>query len=133
MNNLCAYLRSGVLQNGYEIGKAVVSDLPSPQSLHCLDIECFKSNKCITLHKLPGDLPLPGTALIGDASVQMRQITLCTVSVVRSLLFAREYAIEAFDLLEVVFEKLGTFNALSVGPGEVCFQTEVKANRMTRP
>ena len=59
--------------------------------------------------------------------------TLCTVSVVRSLLFAREYAIEAFDLLEVVFEKLGTFNALSVGPGEVCFQTEVKANRMTRP
>ena len=67
MNNLCAYLRSGVLQNGYEIGKAVVSDLPSPQSLHCLDIECFKSNKCMTLNKLPGDLPLPGTALIGDA------------------------------------------------------------------
>lgn len=133
MHNLCAYLGSSVLQDGYEIGKTVVSDLSSPQSLHCLDIECFKSDECMTLNKLPGDLPLPGTALIGDASVQTRQITLCTVSVVRSLLLAREYAIEAFDFLEVLLEKLGTFNALSVGAGEVCFQTEVKANRMTRP
>lgn len=96
MHNLCAYLGSSVLQDGYEIGKTVVSDLSSPQSLHCLDIECFKSDECMTLNKLPGDLPLPGTALIGDASVQTRQITLCTVSVVRSLLLAREYAIEAF-------------------------------------
>ena len=87
----------------------------------------------MTLNKLPGDLPLPGTALIGDASVQTRHITLCTVSVVRSLLLAREYAIEAFDFLEVFLEKLGTLNALYVGAGEVFFQTEVKANRMTRP
>ena len=132
MNNLCSCFGGGVLQNGYEVGKTVVSNLSSPQTLHCLDIERFKSDERITLHKLAGDLPLPCTALIADASVKARQIALCTVPVVRSLLLAREYAIEEFDLFEVLLEKLGTFNGLSVGSGEVCFQSEIKANRMTR-
>ena len=125
MNYLSTHFRCDIAENRRELGKSVVTHLPSPKTLHCLNVECFKSDERMIPHQLPGGFPLPGQTLIGDASVKTRQITLRPSIVGRAFLLTGKNAVKSFHGLQVLLKEFRTLNGCFVRAGKVGFQTEV--------
>ena len=133
MNNLSTYFRCDIAEDRGELGKSVVTHLPPTKTLHCLDIERFKSDERIGPHQLPSFFPLPSHTLISDASVKTRQITLSPSVVGRAFLLMGKNAVKSFLGLQVLLKEFRTLNGRFVRAGKVGFQTEVQADCMTQP
>jgi len=75
-----------VQQDANKVAVSKVADLAAPKTLHTPQIEVFEIDRVIGFAKLPGQFPVPGSALVGHTSMGASQMQAGLVPVVRAAL-----------------------------------------------
>jgi len=125
-------LRGLMVKDAHEQGKPQVSDFPSPEPLHSLEVQVFEEEVVVPEGQFPCELEVVVPTLVGDALVDAGECRSGLPPVVAPLLFGGElFGGTANSLAGLAVEQGGDLPA-SVAESEEVFQPEVRARDLTR-
>ena len=110
-----------ILQQRNKLVKCQIGDLPSPEALHTVYVQRFKS-KCIKpLAEVGSEFPVPVKALPADLAIQPRQLAHGTPPVIRTFFLTRkETFIELAELFQGLLQELWRLYLFACAKCQIC-------------
>ena len=121
------------LQNLKKLSESEVRDFAFPEAFHTAKVQRLGRDNVKPLAQVGCQLPMPISALVGDMSVESRQLIDRTPPVTRTFDFSTQGLIEFSELSQGLFQELWRLYFLSVAQCQKCvFHAEVCAYTFTR-